>query len=78
MLESPYFEPRVNTTEDANEFNHEFDVKAVGPALFSLQDATTSSGAESSSRNEQDITNRASESYSSEISSPGSGRKKKS
>lgn len=74
MLESPYFEPRI-TTEDPNEFSSGFDLKTEdGPVFFSLHDTTSTSGAQSSSINEQDFTNRAPESCSAEISSACSGK----
>lgn len=70
VLESAYFEPRAMTTQDPNEFNREFDVKTEGPVFFGLQDTTSTSGAESSSKTEQDLAHRA----STEISSPSSGK----
>ncbi|PON99426.1 hypothetical protein TorRG33x02_045930 [Trema orientale] len=73
VLESPYFEPRITTPEDPNEFSNGFDIKTEDrPVFFSLHEATSTSGAQSSSINEQDFTNSniAPESYSGEISSP--------
>lgn len=68
VLESPYFEPRVTTTQDPNELSREFDAKTEGPVFFGLHEATCTSGAESSSKTEREFVNRA----ASEISSPRS------
>lgn len=70
MLESPYFEPRVTTTQDPNELSREFDAETAGPVFFGLHEATSTTGAESSSKTEQEFVNRA----ASEISSPSSGK----
>ncbi|XP_062090016.1 uncharacterized protein LOC133796497 [Humulus lupulus] len=70
VLESPYFEPRITSTEDKNELSNGFDLKTEDrPVFFGIHDTTSTSGAQSSSINEQEFTNRAPESYSSEISS---------
>ncbi|KAL5573065.1 hypothetical protein UlMin_022662 [Ulmus minor] len=73
VLETPYFETNVRT-EEANECGHVFDFKKEDrPCFFTLQDsATSTSGAQSSSKNEQDFANVGHENYSHEISSPRS------
>lgn len=74
-MESPYFESRITTTEDPNELSNGFDLKTDdGPVFFGIHDTTSTSGAQSSSMNEQDFPSRAPESYCSEISSACSGK----
>ncbi|KAI3455161.1 hypothetical protein Pfo_011824 [Paulownia fortunei] len=71
-LDSPYFEPRISVLDDQNEDNSEFDLNSEGsPSFFSLKDATSPSGAQSSSsKNDQDSLCRHSESYPRETPSP--------
>uniref|UniRef100_A0A803P0F0 TRF2/HOY1 PH-like domain-containing protein n=1 Tax=Cannabis sativa TaxID=3483 RepID=A0A803P0F0_CANSA len=70
VLESPYFETRITTTDEKNELSNGFDLKTEDrPVFFGIHDTTSTSGAQSSSINEQEFTNRAPESYCSEISS---------
>lgn len=75
VLDCPYFESRVPTTNDPDEFSHGFDMKREeGPAFLSLQNAISPSGAQSSSKNEEDFSGRAPENYSQDIPSPSSGK----
>ncbi|XP_073015387.1 uncharacterized protein [Primulina eburnea] len=74
-LESPYFEPRHSLFDDQNGSN-EFDLDKEGsPSFFTLHNATSSSGVQSSSsKNDQDALSRNSESYPRETPSPSSGK----
>ncbi|KAG8379576.1 hypothetical protein BUALT_Bualt07G0103300 [Buddleja alternifolia] len=74
-VDSPYFEPRISVFDDQNDDNSEFDLNKEGsPSIFSLQEATSPSGAQSSSsKNDQDALGRHPESYPRETPSPCSG-----
>lgn len=75
VLDCPYFDSRVPTTNDLDEFSHGFNMKREeGPAFLGLQDAISPSGAQSSSKNEQNFSGRAPENYSKDIPSPSSGK----
>ncbi|KAL8042792.1 hypothetical protein ABFX02_09G076300 [Erythranthe guttata] len=70
-LDSPYFEPKIAVFDDQNE-----DLNREGsPSIFSINDGTSQSGAQSSSsKNDQDSLSRYSESHRHETPSPCSGR----
>ncbi|XP_051114127.1 uncharacterized protein LOC127239819 isoform X2 [Andrographis paniculata] len=76
-VDSPYFEPKIiSGFDEENEQSSEFDLNTEGsPSLFSLQDTTSPSRAQSSSsKNDIDVVSRHSESYPQETLSPSSGR----
>ncbi|KAL2242819.1 UNVERIFIED_CONTAM: hypothetical protein Sindi_0399900 [Sesamum indicum] len=75
-LDSPYFEPRISVLDDQNEDNSELDLnRERSPSFFSLKDAASPSGAQtSSSKNDQDAPGRPLESYRQETPSPCSAR----
>ncbi|XP_015869013.2 uncharacterized protein LOC107406408 isoform X1 [Ziziphus jujuba] len=73
VLDSPYFESRVTTINDPNEFSHGFHKKGEDGSVFlGLQDAISPLAAQSSSKNEQELSGRAPENYSQDIPSPSS------
>ncbi|KAL0415510.1 UNVERIFIED_CONTAM: hypothetical protein Slati_3382900 [Sesamum latifolium] len=75
-LDSPCFEPRISVLDDQNEDNSELDLnRERSPSFFSLKDAASPSGAQtSSSKNDQDAPDRQLESYRQETPSPCSAR----
>lgn len=74
-LDSPYFEPRISVFDDQNEENNELDLNREGSSsFFSLKDAASPSGAQSSSSmNDEESLGGQSESYPRETPSPCSG-----
>ncbi|XAR67814.1 hypothetical protein NMG60_11002733 [Bertholletia excelsa] len=72
VLGSPYFEPRISVFDNSNELSHGYCDK--GQTLFNMGDATSSSGAQSSSlKNEQeDFVGRPPEQFPCEATSPSS------
>ncbi|CAA0806827.1 Unknown protein [Striga hermonthica] len=73
ILDSPYFEPRISVFDDQNENRDTFDLNEDGSSsFFSLQDATSPLGAQSSSsKNDTDATGGLSgSSYPRETPSP--------
>ncbi|KAK4395483.1 hypothetical protein Sango_1702600 [Sesamum angolense] len=71
-LDSPYFEPRISVLDDQNEDNSELDLnRERSPSFFSLKDAASPSGAQtSSSKIDPDASGRSLESYRQETPSP--------
>lgn len=75
VLDCPYFESRVPTSNDPEEISHGFDMKREEePDFLGLRNAVSPAGARSSSKKEEDFSGRAPDSYSQDIPSPSSGK----